>query len=91
MNIETVKTILGNGIKMMAQDTVPYALWCAAHNLNNYENALWKAVSILGDRDTICAIVGGITAMSSNEISIPELWIESVEDFEESPFRKKMS
>ena len=86
-NIETVRSILGNGSKMSAQDTVPFALWCAAHNLYDFEEALWKAVSILGDRDTICAIVAGITIMSTDETKVPSLWIESVENFEKSKFR----
>jgi ADP-ribosylglycohydrolase len=73
---------------MMAQDTVPFAIWCAAHNLGNFQNALWKAVSILGDRDTICAIVGGIVMVSSDENEIPAEWIEKVEDFEKSIFWK---
>jgi len=86
-NIETVKTILGNGSKIMAQDTVPFAIWCAAYNLYNFEEALWKAVSILGDRDTICAIVGGITMMSTEEKNIPQEWVRKVEDFDTSVFR----
>lgn len=86
-HIETVKKILGNGINMTAQDTVPFAIWCAAHNLTNFEEALWKAVSILGDRDTICAIVGGITIMSCSEETIPVQWIEKVENYEASIFR----
>lgn len=85
--IETVKTILGNGSQIQAKDTVPFAIWSAAHNLNDFQEALWKAVSILGDRDTICAIVGGITIMSSDEKSVPANWIDSVEDFEKSVFR----
>jgi ADP-ribosylglycohydrolase len=87
-NTETVKTILGNGTKIMVQDTVPFSIWCSAYNLTNFEEAIWKAVSVLGDRDTICAIVGGITIMSTNE-EIPNDWIESVEDFELSEFRKR--
>jgi len=85
-NLETVRSILGDGSKIMAQDTVPFAIWCAAYNLSNFSDALWKAVSILGDRDTICAIVGGITVMSTEERNFPESWLESVEDFEESIF-----
>ena len=84
--IKTVESILGNGSKMLAQDTVPFAIWCAAHNLNNFEEALWKAVSILGDRDTICAMVGGIVMMSSNEKYIPKKWQESVEKIQNSQF-----
>lgn len=90
-NIETVKTILGNGSKIMAQDTVPFSIWCSANNLNNFEEAIWKAVSILGDRDTICAIVGGITIMSSNENRVPEQWVKSVEKFETSEFIAKIT
>ena len=86
-NIETVKTILGNGSQIITQDTVPFSIWCAAHNLSNYEEAIWKAVSILGDRDTICAIVGGIVIMSSPEETIPKNWVASVEDVEKSVFR----
>lgn len=82
---QTLIKILGNGIKMTAQDTIPFAIWCAAHNLYDFENALWKAVSVLGDRDTICAIVGGIVAQTTNEI--PQNWLDNVEDFEKSVFR----
>jgi len=88
-NIETVKTILGNGSKIMVQDTVPFSIWCAAHNLNSFEEAIWKAVSVLGDRDTICAIVGGITIMSATEKSVSVNWVSSVEDFEKSDFRNQ--
>lgn len=88
-NIETVKSILGNGSKIMVQDTVPFSLWCAAHNLTNFEEAIWKAVSVLGDRDTICAIVGGITIMSCAENTIPKTWMDSVEKFEGSMFMRK--
>lgn len=88
-HIETVKSILGNGSKIMTQDTVPYCIWCTANNLNNFEEGLWKAVSVLGDRDTICAIVGGILIMSTEEENIPKNWIESVEDYEKSDFRTK--
>jgi ADP-ribosylglycohydrolase len=87
--IETVKSILGNGSNMTAQDTVPFAIWCAAYNLENFEEALWKGVSILGDRDTICAMVGGITIMSTRTENIPNNWITAVEKFETSIFRAK--
>jgi ADP-ribosylglycohydrolase len=87
--IETVKSILGNGTNMTAQDTVPFAIWCTAYNLENFEEALWKAVSILGDRDTICAMVGGMTIMSTRTENIPNNWIAKVEKFETSIFRTK--
>ena len=61
--IETIVHALGNGHQMLAQDTVPLTLWCAAHYLNDFTQALWKTVSALGDRDTTCAMVGGIVAL----------------------------
>ncbi len=84
---ETLKRILGNGTQIQAVDTVPFALWCAAHHLDNLEEALWKAVSVLGDRDTIGAIVGAIVTMSTPADRIPTTWLLAVEDFEQSVFR----
>lgn len=89
-HIETVRKILGNGVNMTAQDTVPFVIWCAAHNLENFEEALWKAVSVLGDRDTICAMVAGITIMSCHDASVPKDWLSSVESFEKSDFRRSL-
>ena len=83
---ETLKTVLGNGNKMTAQDTVPFVIWCAAHHLDNFEVALWQAVAVLGDRDTIAAMVGGIVCMSCLDQTIPILWQEAVEAVEQSVF-----
>ncbi|QHT70147.1 crystallin J1 [Rhodocytophaga rosea] len=87
--IETVTAILGNGTKLLAQDTVPFALWCAAHHLTDFEEALWTAVTGLGDRDTIGAIVGSIVILSAKEETIPKVWVDSVEDYQKSMFRNK--
>jgi ADP-ribosylglycohydrolase len=64
---------LGTGVDISAQDTVPYCLWCAAHCLHDFEEALWWTAGGLGDCDTTCAIVGGIVALSA---SVPPSWIE---------------
>jgi ADP-ribosylglycohydrolase len=77
--VEAAVAALGNGTRVSAQDTVPFALWAAASHLYNYEDALWTTVSGLGDRDTTCAIVGGIVAMSSGVESIPLGWIQARE------------
>lgn len=66
--------VLGNGTDMSAQDTVPFALWCCAQSLDNYSNALWLAVAALGDRDTICAIVGGVVSCYTGAAGIPPEW-----------------
>lgn len=67
-------SVLGSGHKISAVDTVPFALWCAQSSLDNYEEALWTTVSGLGDRDTTCAIVGGIVVLNTGVEAIPERW-----------------
>lgn len=72
---------LGNGSRVIASDTVPFCLWCAARHADNYEQALWSTVSVYGDVDTNCAIVGGIVALSAGRKSIPEGWLKAREGF----------
>lgn len=83
-SIEFVVSALGNGIMLTAQDTVPFCLWCAAYWYTSIEEALWMAVSALGDRDTICAIVGGIVSLYAEEI--PPQWLGYMEYPESSQF-----
>lgn len=75
----TVADMLGNGCQISAQDTVPFALWCAGTYLDSYEETIWQTIAILGDIDTNCAIVGGIVALYSGIESIPPTWIEARE------------
>lgn len=86
---ETLAAVLGNGICMTAQDTVPVALWCAAHYAYDFEQALWRAVGVLGDRDTIGAIVGSLVVLSAPTVTIPNAWQTKVEQVEESAFWQK--
>jgi ADP-ribosylglycohydrolase len=65
---------LGSGVKILAQDTVPFSLWCAQRNLDDYAQALWDGVAGLGDVDTVCAIVGGIVVLTTGVASIPHAW-----------------
>ncbi len=83
-SIEFVVSVLGNGIMLTAQDTVPFCLWCAAYWYPSIEEALWTAVSALGDRDTICAIVGGMVSLYAEEI--PPQWLSYMEHPETSQF-----
>jgi ADP-ribosylglycohydrolase len=69
---------LGNGSRVIAQDTVPFALWCVARHLHHYEEALWTTVAGLGDRDTTCAIVGGIVGLVDG-VEIPATWLSARE------------
>lgn len=81
--VTTAARVLGNGTMMSCQDTVPFCLWCAARHLDSFEDAVWAAVSGLGDRDTTCAIVGGIVALRGGPHSIPAQWLHSRESLVE--------
>jgi ADP-ribosylglycohydrolase len=71
---------LGNGSRVIAPDTVPFALWCAARHLDAYDQAIWSAISVGGDIDTNCAIVGGIVAHSVGRDGIPTEWLQAREE-----------
>jgi ADP-ribosylglycohydrolase len=72
--------LLGSGQYVSARDTVPYVIWCASKYLLDFEEAFWATVNGLGDRDTTCAMVCGITALKS---TIPEKWLKIVEKLPE--------
>jgi ADP-ribosylglycohydrolase len=80
--IEAAVGRLGNGSRISSQDTVPYCLWCITRHLRDYEAALWTTVSGLGDRDTTCAIVGGVVAVATDEPAFPQEWVERREPLE---------
>lgn len=67
-------SVLGNGLQALSQDTVPLALWCVRHHLDDYEAALWAAVGAFGDSDTLAAIVGGIISLPEGGRGVPEEW-----------------
>ncbi|HZI03528.1 MAG TPA: ADP-ribosylglycohydrolase family protein, partial [Archangium sp.] len=67
---------VGAGEQVLVEDTVPFTLWCAASFIGSFEEAMWSTVSALGDRDTTCAIVGGIVALRS---PIPPAWLTARE------------
>jgi ADP-ribosylglycohydrolase len=64
----TAAAALGNGARVIASDTVPFSVWAAARHLHDFEEAMWTTVAALGDRDTTCAIVGGIVAAAGAAI-----------------------
>jgi ADP-ribosylglycohydrolase len=73
--------ILGDGRYITAQDTIGYVLWCAAAHLTNYTEALWVTLSASGDRDTNCAIVGGIVAAYTGINAVPQQWRDACEAY----------
>ena len=78
-SVEVAVRALGNGSQVSAPDTVPFALWCAARHIDNLCQALWSTVSGLGDRDTTCAMVGGIVASAVGAEGIPSPWLAARE------------
>jgi ADP-ribosylglycohydrolase len=70
---------LGSGARAMAQDTVPFALWVAAHHLDDYPAAITACVVAGGDVDTTCAIAGGVVAAYTGTDGIPPAWLASRE------------
>lgn len=75
-------SVLGCGERVLAEDTVPFCLWVAAEHFLDFEEALWITVSCMGDRDTTCAIVGSIVALSVGREGIPRKWIDTREPLE---------
>jgi ADP-ribosylglycohydrolase len=65
---------LGTGWKVTSSDTVPFVIWCATRHLDDYEEAFWLTVQGLGDRDTTCAMVGGIIGARVGVDGIPAEW-----------------
>ncbi|WP_294287066.1 ADP-ribosylglycohydrolase family protein [uncultured Chryseobacterium sp.] len=84
-SMELLVKTLGNGIKMTAQDTVPLVIWMLSRYRNNLEECLWNTVSALGDRDTTCAIAGGVSILCCEENTVPE-WITLIENWKKSRF-----
>ncbi|MFC6878175.1 MULTISPECIES: ADP-ribosylglycohydrolase family protein [Actinomadura] len=70
---------LGNGSRISAQDTVPYALWAAATRLTDYEAAVRACPLVGGDMDTTAAIVGGIVGAHLPADAVPASWLETRE------------
>jgi ADP-ribosylglycohydrolase len=77
--VSVVARNLGSGRQVLSMDTVPFAVWCACRHLDSFEEALWQTVSGLGDRDTTCAMVGSIVALTVGSSGIPGAWVRARE------------
>lgn len=71
--------VLGTGRRVTSSDTVPFVLWCLTRHLDDYEAALWTTVAGLGDRDTTCAMVGGVLGARLGRDAIPAAWRSAAE------------
>ena len=67
---------LGSGAKVLSEDTVPFSIWCALKHHDDFVEAMWATVNGLGDRDTTCAIVGGLVGIQH---APPAEWLQSRE------------
>ncbi|MGJ8657729.1 MAG: ADP-ribosylglycohydrolase family protein [Akkermansiaceae bacterium] len=67
---------LGAGQQVLAQDTVPFAIWCALHSPDNYQEAILCAVEPNGDCDTVAAITGGIVTARLGKKNLPPTWLK---------------
>ncbi|MGW0903584.1 ADP-ribosylglycohydrolase family protein [Streptomyces sp. NPDC002853] len=66
---------LGNGRRIRATDTVPFALWTAARHHDDLVAALWTTAEGLGDVDTTCAITGGVVGARTGVDAVPQAWL----------------
>ncbi|MFD7762618.1 ADP-ribosylglycohydrolase family protein [Streptomyces microflavus] len=67
--------LLGNGQRIRADDTVPFALWTAARHGDDLEGALWATAEGFGGVDTTCAITGGVVGAVTGTAGAPEEWL----------------
>ncbi|MFI1047027.1 ADP-ribosylglycohydrolase family protein [Streptomyces griseoruber] len=79
-SVRHAASVLGTGTLLSAQDTVPFALWSAAGHLDDLTEALWQTVGGWGDRDTTCAIAGGVVAARTGTGAVPGAWREACEE-----------
>ncbi|WP_405820100.1 ADP-ribosylglycohydrolase family protein [Streptomyces sp. NBC_01390] len=78
-SVRHAASVLGSGTLISAPDTVPFALWSAAGHLDDLTEALWQTVAGWGDRDTTCAIAGGVVAARTGTAGIPSAWLQARE------------
>ena len=73
-SVRHAASVLGSGTLSSAPDTVPFALWSAAGHQDDLVEALWQTVAGWGDRDTTCAIAGGVVAARTGTGGVPDAW-----------------
>ena len=79
-SVRHAASVLGSGALISAPDTVPFALWSAAGHLDDLPEALWQTVAGWGDRDTTCAIAGGVVAARTGTGAVPSDWRAACEE-----------
>jgi ADP-ribosylglycohydrolase len=80
LSVEAAARLVGNGINISCADTLPFCVWAAAANLDDYRAAIVRTIRGCGDIDTNCAIVGGIVALAVGRDGIPAHWLVGREE-----------
>lgn len=75
---EAVAEVLGNGIE--AHESVPAALYAFLANHDSFAEAVFYAVSLGGDADTIGAMTGAIAGAYHGASAIPQEWLAALEN-----------
>ncbi|MFE5331544.1 ADP-ribosylglycohydrolase family protein [Embleya sp. NPDC056575] len=78
-SVRHATSVLGNGSRISAPDTVPFALWTAAHHQDSLPEALWHTATGMGDVDTTCAITAGVVASRTALADVPQPWLTARE------------
>ncbi|MFC7182188.1 ADP-ribosylglycohydrolase family protein [Kitasatospora paranensis] len=78
-SIRHAAVVLGSGALLTAQDTVPFALWAAAGQLDSLPDALWETLGGWGDMDTTCAMAAGVVAARTGLAGVPVGWLAARE------------
>ncbi|KJK60059.1 ADP-ribosylglycohydrolase family protein [Saccharothrix sp. ST-888] len=79
-SVRHAAAVLGSGLQISAPDTVPFALWCAAGQLDSLPEAIWDTLGGWGDMDTTCAIAAGVVAARTGCAEVPSSWTAAQED-----------
>lgn len=81
MSLRLAVDVLGNGTDLSSRDTVPLALWIANQLSDTLMAGWWRLVEAKGDRDTTCAIFGGVVGISGGTSRLPADLLDAVEAF----------
>ncbi|MFJ6134861.1 ADP-ribosylglycohydrolase family protein [Kitasatospora sp. NPDC092286] len=79
-SVRHAANVLGSGFRISAPDTVPFALWSAAGQLDSLPEAIWRTLEGWGDMDTTSAIAAGVVAARTGLAEVPAEWLATRED-----------
>jgi ADP-ribosylglycohydrolase len=72
---------MANGVSGYCYQTLPVVLHCILSFPDDFEKAVYSAISAGGDTDTVAAIVGAIMGAHVKEQGIPQPWLAKIKDY----------